>query len=824
MKAPHIGSQVFRWLFAMCILAGGMAGARSGFAAPTEQQNSGVVIAVRAGFDGYYKDGLWLPVRVTVENNGPDISGALEIDNPRGYTNNQTLFTRALELPTQSRREFFLHVAPEGPANTLKIVLRSEGKELQAINARVTALATGSLLYGVLAGSPSAFNQLLQVTPFNGASYVAQLDVADLPAQSFAWQALDVLVLSDVDTGALSAEQRAALASWVTGGGQLLVMGGPAWQKTAAGVQALLPFVPDGTQTLTDAAQLATFAGVSDVPAGEVIIATGSLAPDAVTLVEADGAPLVAARRLGFGQIVYFAADPAFAPLKGWSGLEALFRRVLAAPLDRPSWAYGMTNWGQAQTAVAALPNLQLPNPLLICGFLGFYLVIVGPLNYLALRLIKRRELAWFTIPVIVTLFSVTAYIIGYFVVGGQAILHQLSIVQVWPNAEQARVDQAVGVFSPRRTTYTVEFAPGFLARQMPNTGGPVPAALTVEQGDSTQLSGIRTDIASVQGFAAQGFVPAPRFDSNLRIEVNGTVAQLIGEITNQSTLTLKDAVLLAPGGALRLGDFGPGQTQQISMLLTNVRASPAPNGTIAPSASGVGTPYGSTYYPGYYDTTIDDIVGNTAYYNDRESYRRYSLLSAAINTYTGYSSVGRGSGVYLAGWTEEAPASARILNAGFETENASVYLVALNSVFDFGGGAITVPPGLMTWTPLSTGVSGSTASPYDTTLYVNDSFTLRFNPVQTVNYSQVQDLTLSIFGSSYGGASGSTTVTPGVAVWDFSQEAWVELDVPAYGTHTVSEPERFVGPGGEIRARLSNAGPDSISLTSFEFVLTVEP
>jgi hypothetical protein len=464
-----------------------------------------------------------------------------------------------------------------------------------------------------------------------------------------------------------------------------------------------------------------------------------------------------------------------------------------------------------------------LPNPLLICGFLGFYLVIVGPLNYFALRLIKRRELAWLTIPAIVTAFSITAYIIGYFVVGGQAILHQLSIVQVWPNAEQARVDQAVGVFSPRRTTYTVEFAPGFLARQMPNTGGPVPAALTVEQGDRTQLSGIRTDIASVQGFAAQGFVPAPRFDSNLRIEVNGSRTQLIGEVTNASTLTLKDAVLLAPGGALRLGDFAPGQTEQISMLLTSVRASPAPNGTIAPFVGGAGAPYSSSYYPGYYDTTIDDIVGNTAYYNDRESYRRYSLLSAAINTYTGYASVGRGSGVYLAGWTDEAPASARILNAGFETEDASVYLIALNSVFDFGSGAITVPPGLMTWTPLSTGQSGSTPSPYDTTLYVNDTFALRFNPVQGVSYSRVRDLTLSLFGTSYG-ASGITTVTPAVAIWDFMQEAWVELDVAAYGTHTVSEPERFVGPGGEIRAQLSNDGPDSISLTSLEFTLTVEP
>lgn len=822
MRAPNIGSLAVRWLIAVVLLAG-IVSVRPGLAAPREQQNTGVVMAARAGFDGYYKDGLWLPVRVTVENNGPDVSGSLEIDNPRGFTNSETLFARSLDLSTQSRRELFLHVAPESPANSIKVALRSEGQELKSLNARVTALAAGSLLYGVLAGSPSSFNQLLQITPVSGSPYLAQLDLADLPPQPFAWQSLDVLVLSDVDTGALTAEQRDALANWVASGGQLMVMGGPAWQKTAAGVQGLLPLVPNAARTVTDLSALATFAGVAEAPAEEALIATGDLTPEAVTLLEMDGAPIIAARRMGFGQVVYFAADPAFAPLKGWAGLEGLFRRVLSAPIDRPSWAGGMTNWGQAQTAVGALPNLQLPNPLLICGFLGFYLVIVGPLNYLALRLIKRREFAWFTIPGIVTVFSVSAYVIGYFVIGGRAILHQLSIVQVWPNVEQARVDQAVGVFSPRRTTYTVEFAPGFLARQMPNTSGPVASALRVEQGDTTQLSGIRTDIASVQGFVAQGFVPAPRFDSTLRIEVNGGSSQLMGDVINQSPLTLRDAVLLAPGSALRLGDFGPGQAQQISLLLSNVRAAPAATTSILPYSAGPSSSYGSTYYPGYYDTTIDDIVGNAAYYSDRESYRRYSLLSAAINTYTGYGGIGRGTGVYLAGWTDGAPATARILNAGFDTENATVYLVALNSVFDFGGGAITVPPGLMTWSPLFTGPGGSIAAPYDTTLYINDAFSLRFNPVHTLNYSRVQSLILSLLGSSYG-SSTTTTNTPRVALWDFGQEAWVELDVPGYGTHTVSEAEPFVGPGGEIRARLTNAGPDTITLSSLEFTLTVEP
>lgn len=797
---------------------------RPGLAEPQAQANSGITLVARAGFDGYYKDGFWLPIRVTVENNGADVSGTLAIANPQGYTNNTTIFTRQLDLPTQSKREFFLHIAPEAPASSVKVALNSDGKELKAVSARVTSLAAGSLLFGILANTPSAYNAIVQVTPATGSSYLAQLEAVDLPAQSFAWQALDVLVISDVDTGALSSEQRAALANWVTSGGQLVVMGGPGWQKTAAGIREVLPLVPTGTQTLNDLSALATYAGSTDPISGATVVATGELAPGASALLKANSVPLIATKRFGFGQVIFFAVDPAFAPLKNWNGLPDLFRRVLSVPLDRPSWALGMSNWSQVQTAVGALPNLQLPNPLLICGFLGFYLLIVGPVNYFALRFIKRRELAWFTIPVIVLGFSVTAYITGFFFIGGQAVLHQLSIVQVWPDANEARVDQAVGVFSPNRTTYTLEFARGFLARQIPNIGGAIPSTINVEQGEASQLSGIRTDIASIQGFVSQGFVSAPKFESNLRVEVNGGSAQLIGEIVNRSALTLKDAVLLAPGGVLRLGDFAPNQTQQISMPLTSGRATPAPSNTIVPVAGGiVSNPYAAPYYPSVYDSTIDDIIGNTQYYNDRESYRRYTLLSAAINTYTGNATIGRGSGFYLAGWVTGTPAPARLTNAGFRSDDLSVYLIGLRADFDFGSGTITVSPGLMTWTPLSYGQSGSSASPYDTTLYTGDTFGLRFNSVQPLRYSRVQDLTLNLYGSSYG-VSGNTNVTPLVALWDFETDEWVELDVPAYGTHTVSEPERFVGPDGEIRARLSSPGADSISLSTLDFNLTVEP
>src|SRR5260370_82991 len=113
----------------------------------------------------------------------------------------------------------------------------------------------------------------------------------------------------------------------------------------------------------------------------------------------------------------------------------------------------------------------------------------VGPINYLILRRLKRRELAWVTVPALVVVFSAGAYFTGYQVRGGQASLHRLAVVQVWPNADQAQVDGLVGVFSPRRTAYDVVFGPGLLARPMPlDTGCAGGNSFTVHQSDGTVI------------------------------------------------------------------------------------------------------------------------------------------------------------------------------------------------------------------------------------------------------------------------------------------------------------------------------------------------
>ena len=221
----------------LLLLAGwaGLAGPATALAAPTAPA-AAVTLAVHAGFDGYYKDQSWLPVRITVANDGPDTKGTLRVSVPRANGAADLKITRDVDLPTQSRREVFLYIPTESFLSALQVTLSDGKTDLASASARVVQASTGDLIYGVLAGSPSSFNVLSALKPASGTAYVAQLDAADLPPVSLAWHALDVLVVSDVDTGVLSPEQRTALAEWVASGGRLIVGGGPTWQKTAAGL------------------------------------------------------------------------------------------------------------------------------------------------------------------------------------------------------------------------------------------------------------------------------------------------------------------------------------------------------------------------------------------------------------------------------------------------------------------------------------------------------------------------------------------------------------------------------------------------------------
>jgi hypothetical protein len=251
-----------------------------------------------------------------------------------------------------------------------------------------------------------------------------------------------------------------------------------------------------------------------------------------------------------------------------------------------------------------------------------------------------------------------------------------------------------------------------------------------------------------------------------------------------------------------------------INLPLTDARANPAPPNDILPAQAAIGAQLPQGYTPSSnYDSTVDDILGNTYYYNDREQFRRYSLLSAVVDNYGG--SV-RGNGVYLAGWTSNSPLTAQVVNSKFQSVDSTLYLINFQPQLKLGAGTLVIPPGLMTWISLGATTSAAPA-PYDMYLFANTQIGLRFTPALLLPYKKVLGLTLHL--DSYG-LTGPVTID--VDMWDFEENTWVRQPQLSWGDTNLSTPERFVGPAGEIRVQATDATPNQISVERLDFTLLV--
>lgn len=785
------------------------------------QSTPGFSMTVKAGFDGKLKDGQWIPVRVQLENNDADLEGLIRIQfTDSGST--ADIYEYPLMLPSVSRKEVVLYVRSEGYSRTIKVSFLSGKKILDSVQLQLDNYTATDLWYGVIAGNPTTFNILSQLSTANSTARTIQLNIEDLPDRSYGMKSLNVLVFSDIDTGKLSGDQRQALIEWIAAGGRLIITGGSSSQeKTFAGLKetSLLPLLPVSLQSIDNLDDLQRFSLSSEplFDSDQVVeVTTGIVAEGATVLSETKtGIPLLLRKRFGAGDVFFITFNPALPTFKNWPGREDFFRALVSIPLDKPSWLLGIRNWSLAKEAALTLPNLNLPSPVLICGFLVIYILALGPFNYLLVRALKRSEWGWVTIPAMVIFFSGSILLIGFIARGNQVLLNRLAVIQVWQDADQARVDGVVGVYSPTRSTYQVEAAsPTLLYPLLSDYGTPTGTYTIQETSQKTTIPGVKLDISGIEPFAFEGSIRAPSFQHALVLELTPLHPILQGTITNNSELNLTDAVLLFPGGTQTIGDFRAGQTIQVKQILLKTQLAGEPN--LFPYS-----PYATNYYgfPAPYaspsDLTITDILGTSNYYENRNLYRKYALLGGVTNNIFGSGS-SRGSGVYLVGWTDQFPLRVDISGKRYQAQDNILYIVSLRPGFQIED-IFTLSPGAFNWSLIEG--NDPNLSPYGANLYPGTVFSIQFSPIQLIQYAKVRSLVLHLKGL----ASGVSVTGVTVSAWDYSTNTWHALEDLRWGDYTFSNPEHYIGSDGSIRLQFSNVTISGIQITQADFTAELE-
>ncbi len=758
----------------------------------TQAATNPLSIAVKVGYSGFVKAQQWLPVTVDLTNKGQGVDGTLEITTGTGSAQSgqpieSVIYQTHVSLPAGATKHLRTYAVEDQVPSTVSVRFVSNGRVLVSADSQAGTAATA--LIGVLSDQTTALDSFAALHPGGISANVVHLSLEDVSDSAIVLRAFDLLVIDDFATDTLTTAQRNAITDFVQNGGELLLGTGASWRKTLAGVSsAILPMQIDGTTILSSAQALNNLSRVE--------IASGALNGGARAWLADGHRPLLAEKFVGGGSVTLATFDWNQEPIASWSGANVLLRQILVRTLfssaSSQSQGSGFGPFGASGTsttersnalsqALANLPALDLPSLVVVGLLVLIYVLLVGPINYLALRAIHRGALAWVTVPLIAILASAGAFGTGLLTKGRSVQANQISIIHLQPGWERAYQESYTGILTPTRGDYQVHVA-----------GAPLLIAPTGSyNGGNGDLIRVGTDNNSIvlpamtayvlRGFATEGMVNAPQLSASATF-ANG---KLHGTIRNSSSVPITGAVVLAGDGYQILPAMSPGGTATFDL-------------TPKTPSLFTGQPTYMTIYP----NSLFNFNGGPQLSQpsdaDREAFEKTTILSLVAGSTYGFSSA---IAPMVVVWTKQPLQDITIAGSSPRSTSETAFLLPLQ-VTEIGPGSL--PAGMVV--SRFTDIEGDTqpGSP-GAIVMQNGTVTYDFTLPLALGSHLTNASLDSTNQSPKGPIPGSAQSVP-AKVWDWLRSAWIPLDYNDNGITAV--PSDAVNPSsGEVRLQVAATG-----------------
>ena len=777
-----------------------MAGASIGAAAANE-----VTLSVLVGYQGVVKPGEWMPVTVVAKNGGAGIDGTLELQetlNGQPDVSGFPVYQAPISLASGASKRIRAYAIIDTTGATITARIVQNGRVI--VSQDSTSPSTTSTLIGVLSDQGTSLDTFAAVHPASVAARVVHLAAGDLAESAIPLRAFDILAIDDFATDGLTTGQRTAIGDFVRAGGDLLLGTGAAWHKTLAGLPtAIVPMTVSGTTSVT----------TSLLGGAPVEVATGASTPGLVWLATGSR-PLLLERQVGAGTVTMATFDWNQDPVAGWSGTASLLRQIIARSVigvgsSNQNFAYATGGPGPmsftSQPSIASksgalsstlgnLPGLDLPSLQLTGLLVLLYVLLVGPVNYVVLGAMRRRALAWLTVPLIAVIAAGGAYGAGVFTKGRSVQAIQITILHAQPGWDHAYQETYTGIMAPSRGDYQATVGGGgLLISPIVNNGGFGPGAF----GTGSRAGSIRINVDNnavmlpgmtafvLGGFATESMSSAPQLGAHLQL-VNG---KLTGTIENHSNLAFTDAVLIMGDNFQTFGALKPGATATVSL-------DPKP-------ANQFGQPtytriYGTAFFNGPQPNQLTDA--------QREDYAKTQIL--AVLTTAGSSKGSLAAAPMLVAWTHESFQDLTV-NGNHPRSTAETAVALSLSLDQIGTGSL--PAGVVSGRIVDVVGDTQGQGPVGMLLIQSGSVTYEFSPsLAAGTHLTAVSLTASNpYGGKFIPAPGGSTPTASTLqgqVWDWARSAWIDVAYQDNGATTL--PDSAVNPdSGLIRLRLSSSG-----------------
>ncbi len=364
-------------------------------------------------------------LEMEVYNGGKDISGILRLAI---WDENKAVYDTPISLAEKSTKNCTVRIPRCSILDARCIVevsfLDSDGKVLWKEQKNNIFFESDNLMpVGILSDS---FRDLTYLDLGGESLYVMgdeyAVSTTELTQENLLEElnGLRYLVIDDYDTSSLSGEQISAIQTWVRNGGFLIIGTGEAGDSTFAGFDAdfinvELDTTPSVQATAGDAAQAYQYEGYSSFLEKDVIFTALKFGYDYSTIYELDGEM----KQEGDGSVIVLnlgLSDTEITEKTDINTLNLYAERLYENAMENSNYIMSSDYSLYSYEADEAFQSIE-GKVKIVTGGLTFlvvlYVLCIGPLLYLVLKLVKKREYVWIVIPSIALLFLGIIYLNG---------------------------------------------------------------------------------------------------------------------------------------------------------------------------------------------------------------------------------------------------------------------------------------------------------------------------------------------------------------------------------------------------------------------------
>jgi len=591
--------------------------AQSSYTKKVEKKNENFMMEAEYGIDGIAFYDMPTMISVTIESK-ENFTGVLRVVPGAYYGSTSVAYGEDISVAAGEKKTFQFVPTAIGNNGVVTIqILNDKDKVVYQEKHTISLENAGSkVTIGILSDDYSALSYFdgntIMIDNSQAVSSIIELTANDFPKDDKALSVLQYLIVDNFDTASLSTEQYDALKSWVQSGGVLILGLGSNYQSVLncfddsfiSGTFGSLKKQNVKWDISVGASSPDTYYDINniDVTVNKDVVAdlqqestteetdsnteeidsNVSLTMDCLEF-ELEGGETfsqfttessASMKSIGMGRVIVLGYSLAMEPMSSADFNKSVAKFLIEhAQTDATvSKFYGNDTERSSMYAgveTAKLSDLSSKPSVILYGFiLIVYVVLVGPILYVILKKMNKREKIWVAIPIVTLAFTAIIYLSGFMYRMNKPLVSTFTLIELNRNTQSEKI--YTNIICPKPKEYNIQFADGYTGFRnnidnytysMFDTGND---ELAIDYMIKENSKGTKLYINTTEPFEENSFLINKNSENNIGsidYDLTCSTTGFEGTVTNHTCYDLEDLVVTFEGYLCLVGDVKKGET-----------------------------------------------------------------------------------------------------------------------------------------------------------------------------------------------------------------------------------------------------------------------